>query len=286
MTTRIMMFVFAAVLMLAAVGQAFAQGQSKDETAINDKNAATGQALTMLVPQQCFSSGSGSTFVKVCITDNGNVPYFESPAGVVQLNGREGYALCTDVNNQSTVNGFDVNYAAGGWGASTVSQPNGIGTFPLIVTRQTLDGLYELKQTFTSNWSERGISIKMDVKNMSGSVIPYLRVTRSADIDASGVSMNTFTMTSDSASGVGINPKNYFSGLMLTAAPGTAGQGWAWNSTYSDWNPWGNGSQYARNCAAQRDFGGYGDYVSGFDWNINWLNPGQTKSATLRYRRF
>ena len=61
MTKRILMFAFAAVLTLAPVGQAFAQGQSKDETAINDKNAATGQALAMLVPQQCFSSGSGLT---------------------------------------------------------------------------------------------------------------------------------------------------------------------------------------------------------------------------------
>jgi hypothetical protein len=286
MTKRIVMFVFAAVLALAASGQALAQGQSKDETAINEKNTASGQALTMLVPQQCFSSGSSLTFVKVCFTDNGNVSYFESPAGFVHLNGREGYALCTGLHNQSTANGFDVNYAAAGWGTSTVSQPNGAGTLPLIITRQTLDGLYELKQTFTPNWSERGINIKMDVKNMSGSVIPYLRVTRSADIDAAGVSMNTFEMTNDSASGMGVSPTNYFLGLMLTAAPGTAGQGWAWNSTYSEWNPWGNGSQYARACAAQRDFGGYGDYVSGFDWNINWLNPGQTKSATLRYRRF
>src|SRR5947207_6876712 len=159
MTKTILMFTFAAVRTLGPAGQALAQGQSKNETAINDKNAATGQALTMLVPQQCFSSGSGLTFVKVCITDNGNVPYFESPAGVVQLNGREGYALCTDVNNQSTANGFDVNYADGGCDAATVLHPNGIGTFPLIVTRQTLDGVYELKQTVTSIWSDRGISI-------------------------------------------------------------------------------------------------------------------------------
>ena len=280
----------AAVLTLAVSGQAFASEKSKDEKTINDKNAVSGQALTILVAQQCFSSGSGWTLVKVCITDNGNVSYFESPAGFIHLNGREGYAVCTDTGNSNwQVNGFDVNYASNGWGLSSISQPGGAGTFPLIITRQTLDGLYQLKQTFTPNWSERGIDVKIELTNLSGSVIPSIRVTRSADIDAAGVSSpNVFQMTNDSALGMGVsvNPKNYFLGLMLTAGSGASGQGWAWNSTYSEWNPWGNGSQYARGCIAGRAFGGTGDYVSGFHWNVFWLNPGQTKSATFRYRRY
>src|SRR5215813_11448846 len=159
---------FAAALLTAAVsGQAFASEQSKNEKTINDKNAVSAEARIMLAAQQCFSSGSGWTLVKVCITDNGNVSYFESPAGFIHLNGREGYALCTDTGNgRWQVNGFDVNYASNGWSLSTVSQPNGGGTFPLIITRLTLDGLYQLKQTFTSNWSERGIDVKIELTNL------------------------------------------------------------------------------------------------------------------------
>ena len=238
-----------------------------------------------LTPQQCFSSGSGNTLVKVCITDNGNVSYFESPAGAVHLNGREGYALCTDEDNSfGIVHGFDVNYAADGWGSSSVSQPNGAGKFPLIITRQTLDGAFQLKQTFTANWKERGIDIKMDVKNLSASVIDDLRLTRSADIDISGSSdKDLFQITQDSAVAEGYSVP--FRGLMLTAAPGTAGWGQAWNVLYSDWDAFGNGAQYARGCKAS-DVGGQGDYVSGFHWQGHWLKPGQTMSATLRYRRF
>jgi hypothetical protein len=143
-----------------------------------------------------------------------------------------------------------------------------------------------LKQTFTANWKERGIDVKMDVKNTSPSVVSYIRLTRSADIDISGMSQNTFEMTSDSATGLAVDPTNHFLGLMLTAAPGTSGHGWALNATYSDWDPYGAGAEYGRGCAAGRDFGGDGDYVSAFHTNMEWVKPGETRSATLRYRRF
>jgi hypothetical protein len=125
--------------------------------------------------------------------------------------------------------------------------------------------LVSIEATFTPNWSERGIDVKIELTKLSGSVIPSIRVTRSADIDAAGVnSPNVFQMTNDSALGMGVsvNPKNYFLGLMLTAASGASGQGLAWNSTYSEWNPWGNGSQYARGCVAGRAFGGTGGFFA------------------------
>ena len=287
MTRRILTLFFAITLALTVTGQVFARGRNDHPHNNSDKNTPGIKALGSLAASQCFSSGSGLTLVKVCITNNGNVSYFESPAGYVHLNGREGYAVCTQDDQQNwIVHGFDVNFAADGWGSSTVSQPKGPGTFPLIVTRQTLDGLLQLKQTFNANWKERGMDVKMDVKNTSGSVMSYIRLTRSADVDISGVSQNTFEMTDDSATGLAVDGTNRFMGLMLTADPGTSGHGWAMNITYSDWDPYGAGAEYARGCAAGRDFGGYGDYVSAFHANMEWVNPGETRSATLRYRRF
>lgn len=137
--TKRMLMPFAFMLALTAAGP-FAPGESKDQQQINTKNALTAQVMSMLVPQQCFSSGSGATFLKTCITNNGNISWIESPAGKVHLQSREGYAICSDIGYPNkTVHGFDANIASSGWGVSAVSQPGGVGTFPLIITRQSLD---------------------------------------------------------------------------------------------------------------------------------------------------
>jgi hypothetical protein len=87
--------------------------------------------------------------------------------GVVSLKHREGYTACTWTLPTWTPNGFDASADSSGWGPSPVSQPNGAATLPLIVTRQTLDGVIKLKQTFTMNAAERGADIKMDVTNLT-----------------------------------------------------------------------------------------------------------------------
>src|SRR5215471_12933147 len=149
---------FLAVIALAA--SALAQKSEKD--------SQVGQ----LTPQQCFTSGIGNAYLNVCITDNGNISWFESPQGYVHLQQREGYAVCSSVNHPyDTVHGFDANIAADGWGTSTVSQPNGAGKFPLIITRKSLDGVIQLKQTFTESTTERGVNVKMDLKNISGAAL-------------------------------------------------------------------------------------------------------------------
>jgi protein involved in sex pheromone biosynthesis len=88
MTKRILMKLFAVVLTLAITGQAFAQEQASDQVQTKDKNGAQ---VEPLVPQQCFSSGAYDNFLKVCITNNGNISWFESPAGSVHLQSPEGY---------------------------------------------------------------------------------------------------------------------------------------------------------------------------------------------------
>jgi hypothetical protein len=117
------------LMALAAAGHAFAKQLANGQGQISDKNAVNAQAITMLSPQRCFSSGSGKAFLKICITDNGNISWFESPQGVVNLNTREGYTACTWTVPTWTTNGFDANADSSGWGPSTVSQPNGAGNY-------------------------------------------------------------------------------------------------------------------------------------------------------------
>jgi len=57
-----------------------------------------------------------------------------------------------------------------------------------------------------------------------------------------------------------------------------------WVSSYANWNPFGAGHQYARGC----EVAGWevqGDNVGGIVTQM-YLNAGQTKTVTLRYRRF
>ena len=111
-------------------------------------------------------------------------------AGYVHIDQAEGYAVCSSKDGVSfQANGFDVNVSADGWGVGAISQPGGAGTFPLVVTRNTLDGRFQLKQTFTPNRAERGLDIRMAVKNLSGVTLD-IRVMRSADVDISDNVMN------------------------------------------------------------------------------------------------
>jgi hypothetical protein len=98
-----------------------------------------------------FASGSGISYMKVCVTTNGNVDSFESPAGVEQINGGilsntyEGYGICdgsTDAEYYDYVDYFSPN-----WGTpTTVSQ----SATSVKIQRSTSDGLWTLTQTFTA----------------------------------------------------------------------------------------------------------------------------------------
>src|SRR5262249_18363379 len=104
-------------------------------------------------------------YMKFCVSARGNITHFESPFGLTHITGNEGYVLCVD-NDRRIGLAFDAGLAQDGWGAPTVSQPSGPGTLPLVVTRTSEDGRVQLTQTFTRNVAERGVDVKMDVKNL------------------------------------------------------------------------------------------------------------------------
>jgi hypothetical protein len=288
MKMRKLIYSITLLMAIAAFGQAFAEEQNGQEKELNDKNTVSTQALGVLVAQHCFSSGSGWTFLKVCITDNGNISWFESPAGKVHLQNREGYAVCSNLNgaNPATVHGFDTNIAANGWGTAVVSQPNGAGTLPLLITRQSLDGYVQLKQTFTINSGQRGVDVRTDIKNISGVVLPSVVMTRYFDGDIDGNAQNQAFFTAWGGS-MWLQDTGHVWGLMLTGATSTD-VNFLWTvSKYANWDPFGAGSQNARGCNFDSvPFASTGNFVGGLHMALGDLNPGQTRSPALLYRRF
>jgi hypothetical protein len=272
---------------------AFAEAQYQEQNELKDKNAVNMSALTAMVGQQCFTSGSGQTFLKVCITANGNMSWIESPAGYVHLQSREGYAVCSGgvPGNGATVHGFDADIAAAGWGSPTASQPSGAGTLPLIITRTSTDGVIQIKQTFTLNAPEREVNIKMDVKNTSAGILDSVYLSRYYDGDIDGQTTNLYDRNQESVWARGPY-NNVAHGLMLNAAPAPNIQFRASGTDYSYWDPYGSGPQYARGCDWDNAYSpATGDFVGILQVDLTpptapSLKPGQTKTVTIHYRRF
>jgi hypothetical protein len=286
-------------LLLAASGPAGAQvsqrqawqdrqKQEKEEQEALDMQGIAALEVATLAPQ-CFTSGSGATFLKVCITERGNISYFESPAGRVQLNTREGYVLCSNRLATRGVHGFDAGSAQAGWVAPTVSQPGGPGTLPLIITRNSFDGVVELKQTFKVVPAEREVNVTMAVKNRSTlATLPSVVLDRYFDGDLNGETSNIYDRTGDSVWGLPGSGSTGNNGLMLTYAPSAVvifpSSGIP--QRFVDWNPNGTSLQLARQCAGPSQFFDGDDSVGRVSLSLGDIAPGQTKSVTFRYHRF
>ena len=169
-----------------------------------------------------YKSGSGPSFLQFCVTANGNMTVFQSPAGTLHFmnNDRaEGYGFC-DVNRETAY--FD--YAAGGdsanWDAPVVNQPNGANTFPLEISRMTADGAFTLTQSFTRGSDGRSANVSMSLTNNTGfgKKIYLLRFANMlANATAPATAANYVDLAS--ASGSVWAYDRLGSGVMLSAAP-------------------------------------------------------------------
>jgi len=113
-----------------------------------------------------FSTGSGPGYLQFCITQNGNVYNFQSPAGVEMLSPQgsapfEGYGICDPTTSTSY---YDYNYtASNNWNPPTTLTSDAT---EVKIERVTIDGLWTLTQTFTL---EKGpppyVKVTMSLKN-------------------------------------------------------------------------------------------------------------------------
>jgi hypothetical protein len=184
--------------------------------ALAQKRAKDNQAgpLSTIACQSTFTSGNGNSYLKFCVTQNGNIATLESPSSFNQFyGGAEGYGIC---NTTPEINGYSDwgRYGdTGNWADPTITQPNGPDTFPLTITRTTADGVWTLKQVFSRDTKTPAAKITMTLRNNS-LIDRATRFVRFADIDADGVSGgNVFDADLSSSWGY----RSYSHGVMMRA---------------------------------------------------------------------
>jgi hypothetical protein len=148
-----------------------------------------------------FTSGANNTFLKYCVTANGNIAEFQTPAGhehIAVAKDGEGYGICDVTDSDSEVAYYD--YAefgdSGNWGtASVVSQT----AKSVVIARTTKDGIWTLTQTITQvTTNPPSAKIAMKLQNNSNLKRTAI-IVRYANVDADGVAKNNFDITVFSA---------------------------------------------------------------------------------------
>jgi len=138
--------------------------------------------------------------MNLCLSDRGNVIRFESPVGIQQIaGGEEGYILC-DATTGAVYH--DTGTMQDGFGPPTIVEPNGLNTFPFIVVRTTVDGMFTMTQTFARGrqrtTGDRELKIQTDVANNTGTS-HQLHLTRYVNADINGSPLHDiFGRTRDS----------------------------------------------------------------------------------------
>jgi len=148
----------------AVIGDASATGTTQERPEHDAPSPASTQKCTYK-----FTSGSGTTYLQFCVTVDGNIVEFQSPAGVEHLSPQgsapfEGYGVC----DQSTSIGyFDYAYTdSGNWGAPTTVSHTATS---VKIERTTSDGAWTLTQTISSVAGTNPYAkVVMALKNNSG----------------------------------------------------------------------------------------------------------------------
>ena len=154
-----------------------------------------------------LSSGIAIDPMKICISNDGNLVGFASPARVSCTPPQpctfvpvehirigtigEGYAVC-NLSSTGTTRSYDAGFDEGGWSPPTVIQPNGPNTLPLTIIRTTTNGGFQLSQSFSVDTSRKEVIITMNLKNLSvGSALlgaVHARLVRYVDFDVDSTS--------------------------------------------------------------------------------------------------
>jgi len=171
---------------------------------------------------QCFTSGSGPTLFSWCVTYDGNVLKLESPAGFEHiyegLVASEGYGVC-DLMTQERYYDYGMMGDSNNWNDSVVTQPNGPGTFPLTISRNTRNGQWKLIQQFSENKLERLVIIKMTLIN-SVAIPRDVYLARFVDLDANSGNgedfENWFDSTTDAVTAW--NPGMHYASMVSNSA--------------------------------------------------------------------
>ena len=280
MRTKMVLRWTAGVLLILGAGHSGASAQAAKEAPSADIQQEVAEIGPSSVSEfSCHNLGSGDS---VCFSNHGNISRFKSPSAFEHIAVGyigEGYSLCSSVG----ISGYDAGADESGFGTATVNQPNGVNTFPLTITRDTTDGFFRLQQTFSRDTAEKDVTVTMKLTNLSRSVISEVLLVRYFDGDIDGdISDDRYAQTTDSVWGWDDTTGH---GLMLTAQSFAVPHFMA-AEPFSSWDPRTGG--VATHC----DIGGVttptapGDFVGAVIYSIDAINPGQSKTVKVLYRRF
>jgi len=166
------------------------------------KTAAEAASRSLTATSACsynFTSGANNTFLKYCVTVNGNIPQLMTPFNREHIavgSAGEGYGVC---DNTGAVAYFDyADYGdSGNWGAPTLVSQTAAS---VKIARTTGDGVWTLTQTITQAASTQSVRVIMALKNNTAAPRSFF-LMRFADADVSGTTSNTFDATANSAFG-------------------------------------------------------------------------------------
>jgi hypothetical protein len=145
-----------------------------------------------------FTSGSEQTYMKYCVTVNGNIVQFQSPQGVEDIKSTtssEGYGLCAAGENSY----WDwAGAGAKNWGAATLLTQTAT---EVKIARTSSDGIWTLTQTITQNPGGPYAKIEMQLKNDTDVTQEGGFIMRWADVNADNSTINNLDATTISAWG-------------------------------------------------------------------------------------
>ena len=267
-------------LSLAGTPSAIKANSQQEAAASAQKTAAQAVPHSPDVTSSCsftFTSGSNNTFLRYCVTVNGNIPQLETPAGqeMIAVGAHdEGYGVC----NETPATAY-YDYADGGdsgnWGAPVTTQPNAT---TVKVVRSTSDGIWTLTQTITQDKSTPSVKISMALKNNTA-ISRRAYLVRYADVDAGNFGNNNFDGTANSAFGWS-STTGVGDGVGLTLK--NVGPRWSYVNGFgqSIFNP-PNPCAFAFNWPGTIVTGVDGSMVLAY---VDTIGAGQTKTATMVYR--
>ena len=192
-------------------------GQNEAGAVLAQKNSMQTAPHSPFATADCsftFTSGAKDTFLKYCVTVNGNVTVFQTPFGhehVAVGSDGEGYGICDFSSNTAYADYAEAGDTAN-FGPSTVLSHT---TTSVKIARSTTDGIWTLTQTFTQlAGTSPSVKIVMTLKNNTA-IDRAVRLMRFVDVDANGLANNNLDSTVNAAFGWNSIGSNNGFGLVL-----------------------------------------------------------------------
>jgi hypothetical protein len=288
---RTILLLATVALALLLVGGVATSKQLQEEESTSSQSSTTTKSegdfsIQSTTQKASFASGTGANRLSVKVSDHGNLLSFESPANQEAVfSGQEGYVVCT--GDGATVHGHDTGSVEGGFGTPTFSQPNGAGTFPLTVTRNTTGGAFQLKQVWAKpDATEKDVTVTMTLKNLSSATLSGVTLVRTGDFDVGTTATDRGASTNDSLwqwDDVRASDSPPV-GLMLTALSfGTSHT--ARMDVQSFWADPDNPNRDQCYGTSDNTPTVEGDYAMRMIYLLGNLSAGQSKTVKFEYRR-